>query len=149
MIILQLTALDKVSKQEYEWELTPRELGDGGDESIHIKAIFEVNAMRNKQYDFKGKLYYNITMACDRCLEDFSRPFEEDVHFILKKDFEGDELDIIPFNDLTCDITDFVRDIVLTSVPMKNLCKRTCKGLCEKCGKNLNQGACNCKKQEE
>lgn len=149
MIILQLGALDKVSRHEYEWKLTPKELKDWSDETVYIKAIFEVSAIRNKQYDFKGKLYYNIRLKCDRCLEDFSRSFDEDVHFILKKDYEGDELDMISFNDLTCDITDFVRDLVLTSVPMKKLCRKNCKGLCGKCGRNLNQGACNCKKQED
>ncbi|MGE3062427.1 MAG: DUF177 domain-containing protein [bacterium] len=149
MIILHLSALDKVSTQEFEWELTPEELGEGGDESLLIKAIFEVNAMKNRQYDFKGKLYFNIQLICDRCLESFSRLIEENIHFILKKEYEGDELDIIRFNDLTCDVTEYIRDIVLTSIPMKRLCRDDCRGLCDKCGKNLNKGACNCKKQEE
>ncbi|MDD3803835.1 MAG: DUF177 domain-containing protein [bacterium] len=149
MIILHLSALDKVSTQEYEWELTPAELGEGGNESLFIKAVFEVNAMKNRQYDFKGKLCYGLKLKCDRCLEIFSRSFEENVHFILKKDYEGNELDIIRFNDLACNVTDYIRDIILTSVPMKNLCSEKCRGLCEKCGKNLNKGACGCKKQEE
>ena len=146
MIILQLGALDKVSRQEYEWVLTPKELQDGSNEVLYVKAIFEVNSIKNRQYDFKGKLYYDMNMKCDRCLEDFRRSFEEDIYFILKRDYEGDELDIIPYNDLICNITDYVRDFILTSIPMKKLCKTNCKGLCEKCGMNLNQGACNCKK---
>lgn len=149
MIILNLSALDKVSAQEYEWKLTADELGEGGNKGILIKAVFEVNAMKNRQYDFKGKLYYEIELECDRCLEKFGRKIEEDVHFILKKEFEGDELDIIRFDDLTCNITDYIRDIVLTSIPMKRLCRKDCRGLCERCGRNLNKGACNCKKQEE
>ena len=33
------------------------------------------------------------------------------------------------------------------AVPMKNLCSEDCKGLCPKCGKNLNEGLCNCNEE--
>jgi uncharacterized protein len=32
--------------------------------------------------------------------------------------------------------------------PSRFLCSDDCKGLCQRCGKNLNEGACNCGKDE-
>jgi uncharacterized protein len=41
-------------------------------------------------------------------------------------------------------LDDDVRDYALLAVPMKRLCNDYCKGLCIKCGKNLNEGDCGC-----
>jgi uncharacterized protein len=41
-------------------------------------------------------------------------------------------------------LDDDVRDYALLAVPMKRLCNVYCKGLCIKCGKNLNEGDCGC-----
>ena len=37
-----------------------------------------------------------------------------------------------------------VRDFAILAVPMKRLCSENCKGLCPRCGENLNDGSCNC-----
>lgn len=34
---------------------------------------------------------------------------------------------------------------ILLFLPMKILCKKTCKGICQNCGQNLNQEKCKCK----
>lgn len=33
---------------------------------------------------------------------------------------------------------------VLINWPMRVLCKEDCKGICSRCGANLNQGSCDC-----
>ncbi len=52
--------------------------------------------------------------------------------------YDGEELDI----------TEDIRDMVILSLPMKPLCSDTCKGLCPKCGTNLNEEKCNCVLEE-
>ena len=37
---------------------------------------------------------------------------------------------------------------VIVSLPMKHLCNEECKGICFKCGKNLNEGECDCPKKD-
>ena len=32
--------------------------------------------------------------------------------------------------------------------PVRFLCREDCKGLCQRCGKNLNEGACDCTERE-
>jgi len=45
------------------------------------------------------------------------------------------------------DLDEYIRDYAVLAVPMKNLCSEDCKGLCSKCGKNLNEGTCNCNEE--
>jgi len=37
-----------------------------------------------------------------------------------------------------------VREQVFLSLPARSLCGEDCKGLCPRCGKNLNSESCNC-----
>jgi len=45
------------------------------------------------------------------------------------------------------DLTEAVRQYSLLTIPMKPLCTRDCAGICQNCGKNLNEGSCDCPKQ--
>lgn len=45
------------------------------------------------------------------------------------------------------DLSDAIRQYALMAIPMKPLCKEDCAGLCQSCGRNLNQGSCDCPKQ--
>ena len=63
--------------------------------------------------------------------------------FLATTSREVEEKYFIYDND-TLDITDIVRESILAELPQKVLCKDDCRGLCPKCGKNLNQGQCDC-----
>ena len=41
-------------------------------------------------------------------------------------------------------ISEIVRESILAALPMKILCRDDCRGLCLKCGQNLNRGQCDC-----
>ena len=42
------------------------------------------------------------------------------------------------------DLSEAVRQYTITSLPMKPLCKRDCRGICQRCGANLNERECRC-----
>ncbi len=46
------------------------------------------------------------------------------------------------------DLAEAIRQYTLLAVPMKPLCREECAGLCQNCGKNLNQGPCDCPAQD-
>ena len=50
--------------------------------------------------------------------------------------------------DYNLEIEDLLRDDIFLEFPAKLLCKKDCKGLCQRCGKNLNDGECGCDKDE-
>lgn len=91
----------------------------------------------------------NARLTCDRCGVEFEENFEKDFELLfLFEEREGyedndDVFYLAPDNDKLF-IGDSVRDYSILSIPLKNLCKEDCKGLCAKCGTNLNVDTCTC-----
>ena len=54
----------------------------------------------------------------------------------------------LPIVSNTVDLRSAVEDNFCTSLPIRFLCSQDCKGLCHVCGKNLNDGACDCENEE-
>ena len=83
----------------------------------------------------RGKATCNRKFFCDRCLEPSSS------EIVCDFDEEIADEDI---SENVVDITELVRDTFLAGLPIQNLCREDCKGLCPVCGKNLNTGECEC-----
>ena len=84
-----------------------------------------------------------VHMACARCLA----PVEQEITFSLDERFVRTgtvQEETETFSGDQMDLSDIVRRSILGALPMKVLCKEDCKGLCPKCGKNLNEGECGC-----
>ncbi|MDD5108815.1 MAG: DUF177 domain-containing protein [Candidatus Omnitrophica bacterium] len=71
---------------------------------------------------------------CSRCLDEFEWEFKKDVQLNFPLDISTAFIDLDPD----------IREEVILDYPIKPLCKIDCKGLCVKCGKNKNEGGCNC-----
>ena len=91
---------------------------------------------------------------CARCLEDVSGSFSFDVErtVVTPKMTEGltedriDELVIV--EDGFLDIDELLLEVLELSFPFRFLCREDCKGLCVRCGKNLNHGDCGCETKD-
>ena len=88
-----------------------------------------------KAFNLKGTIKCKKSFICDRCL---TPSIEEQVH-----DF-NEELETEDVVENVADLTEIIRDTLIASQPIQNLCKEDCKGLCPICGQNLNEGSCNC-----
>ena len=55
---------------------------------------------------------------------------------------EGDEVSYI--QDSHIDVEELVQNEIFVNLPMKVLCSEDCKGICNRCGTNLNQMTCDC-----
>lgn len=85
--------------------------------------------------------------VCDRCLEEFQREYIFSfVHTLVTSLDNGDDEDeqYVVCPDNTLDIGELALTDLKLSMPTKILCKTDCKGLCPKCGSNLNEGDCGC-----
>ena len=80
--------------------------------------------------------------------EEFSRKFSCDFEErLLKEDFHTESAenpDAIYFKGTSVDLGEIVLNNIILNLPLKNLCKDDCQGLCPVCGKNLNHGGCDC-----
>jgi len=117
-------------------EFTPEKL-DLQTETITFKTPLKVEALARLagdtvivHLDIKGMM----NALCSRCLVDFNIEINQglDLNFPVDKSTR--------FIDLDADI----REEIIVDYPIKALCRSTCKGLCAKCGKNLNEGGCSC-----
>ncbi len=98
---------------------------------------------------FEARVSFKYHFNCDRCSAPSDRNFAYQFRHILVTELSeesGD--DYIEAPDYKLDTDALLRDDILLELPSKFLCKESCKGLCPKCGKNLNEGSCNCDTHE-
>lgn len=106
--------------------------------------------------EVQGKLQAELSLTCDRCLAEYAYPLvaslqlivelpESDRHWRLQ-DMEGtgSELETLQVTEPVLDLEDILRQQVYLGLPAKQLCREDCRGLCNHCGRNLNEGQCNC-----
>ena len=92
---------------------------------------------------------YEYDAPCDRCGIDTQRKQTVKVDKSLAAAIEGEDSDtILLVPDMKLDLDDFIYTETVVNLPMKHLCKADCKGVCSKCGKDLNSGKCECPEKE-
>jgi uncharacterized protein len=96
---------------------------------------------------------FKVKFECDRCGTEFKSSLRSDYKMIYLMNEAPEETDSINVSYLSRDadkinIKSDVREFALLSIPMKKLCREDCKGLCFKCGKDLNKEQCACKTDE-
>ncbi len=97
----------------------------------------------------KLTIEYIFAADCDRCGVFAQHNHTVYVDKLLATAIERQESDtIITVPDMKLDVDEFVYSEVILDLPSKHLCKEDCKGICFKCGKNLNEGECGCETRE-
>ena len=98
----------------------------------------------------QGSIATTIHGICDRCASEFHRKVEFPIDVVLVTELANEENEdewVFPLEGDSADLDDIVRTVFVLNLDSKLLCKEDCKGLCPKCGKNLNDGPCNCQKE--
>ena len=98
----------------------------------------------------QGSIATTIHGICDRCASEFHRKVEFPIDVVLVTKLESEETEdewVFPLEGDSADLDDIVRTVFVLNLDSKLLCKEDCKGLCPQCGKNLNDGPCNCRKE--
>lgn len=107
-----------------------------------------------------GRVEVDLLLPCDRCLRLYpfqvssefrllfalasTDPWQEGEETSFSADIETELLD-----EPVIDLDDVLRQQVYLALPVKRLCRETCKGLCPRCGVNLNETACECERVTE
>ena len=97
----------------------------------------------------KGEIKPELIVSCARCGREF--PYTEAIALeakITDKLANEDEDEFVLLTDFALDIDELVRSTLILEMPSRFLCREDCKGLCPKCGCNLNEGGCNCELKE-
>lgn len=111
-------------------------------EDISVKGTFRNNGgYMSMQADVTAR----YDTLCARCLRSMSRSFSCSLEKGVAAELTNEENDDFILTEGGCvDVASLVCEEFLLSFPLKELCSDSCKGLCPKCGKDLNDGKCDC-----
>ena len=91
---------------------------------------------------------FTLRVPCDRCLEVFEQSYTLNPEHTVVRELHGEDTgEYVVAPDAVVDLDELVLTDVVLELPMVMLCKQDCKGLCSRCGANLNHGACGCKQE--
>jgi uncharacterized protein len=118
--------------------------------------LIENRGHREQVADIRLRAAYkgDFELLCARCVEPVPTPLSGNFDLIFRPqaaDAEAgeraitlDETEIGYYEESGLSLEDVVREQVLLSLPTRTLCKEDCKGLCPRCGQNLNLQTCSC-----
>lgn len=154
-MIVDLTTL-KDAQTSFDFSIVPDEIDlEAG--AIKLKDAAEVEGNLKKgivQTDVRGKVSARIEAECNRCLQaaEVFLDFPFDAVFVTRENYtqekeaelRADDLEVSVFEGDEIDLTELVREQILLNLPTQVFCREDCRGLCQKCGVNLNLVDCNC-----
>ena len=135
-------------------ELDLRELTFGGCCPVTepVKASGEVRDTAGV-FVLSGSVRTTLHGPCDRCARPVEKPVEFPLHAVLAESLANDDGEEDPWlfllQDGCADLDDIVTTTFVLSMDSKFLCKDDCKGLCCRCGKDLNDGPCDCQPESD
>ncbi len=136
-----------VKQFDYEFDLSEQELNGSKPFASPVKisghagnytGIVELHATAD----------FTLETACDRCAKPISLPLATKIFHTLVtslNDETNDELLLV--NELRFDLDALITEDIFLDLPSKLLCSEDCKGMCPKCGADLNAGSCSCEKE--
>ncbi|MBM4193284.1 MAG: DUF177 domain-containing protein [Gemmatimonadetes bacterium] len=102
------------------------------------------------RFYFSGSVSGVVQQECRRCLREVITEIDVESHVLFADaaHVDEDDPDVFPLvlgrSGAEVDLRPAVREEWMVEVPAFALCAAACKGLCTKCGGNLNTGACIC-----
>jgi len=131
-------------------------LADGESDILSIpQAAVSCHVSRAGEAVFvEGKINAVVETLCCRCLETVRLPVDFDFRYTLmpvresmKDDVElqAEDLEFGFYQGEVVDLSPLIYEQIMLQIPMKVLCRETCRGLCPQCGANLNAGTCGCR----
>ena len=96
----------------------------------------------------RGTLTAEMIRICDRCAKEFAQKKVLELDVPLAAELEDEENpDIFLLDGDELDLDELLETCFILDLEVKCLCREDCAGLCPKCGKDLNGGACDCRKE--
>jgi len=134
---------------------TPAELavGDPVFEGLDVALGAPVRVRGRLQATGEGRFYWHgnlqtmVVGECRRCLVPVTTEVAAEIGALFSQDQDArDDPEAYPMaRDAThIDLAPAVREELVLSVPKFLLCREDCRGLCPRCGKDLNAGPCDC-----
>jgi len=158
-MLLDLVSL-AASPKRFEFTLRPGDI-DLETEGIGLASDIAVNGEARKNsagVEVSGSINGRLNVDCTRCLKPVEIPLDTDfeVNFINEEHAPADKELQLQQADLAADVLagdqldliELAREQILLGLPEQTFCRKDCRGLCPTCGKDLNEGECDCGKDD-
>ena len=110
---------------------------------------------KGEEVRVRGQIRTEVELSCDRCLAPRTTPMEVefDTSFIPQAaaTSETENVELLPehlvvatYEGDAVDLDELVREQIVLALPSRHLCREDCKGLCPRCGADLNAEHCSC-----
>ena len=95
---------------------------------------------------FEAELEATVICSCARCLTQFTRDISRKITANLSESEDADDNPGYYYIEgAALNPDDIISTELLLDLEQRQLCKEDCKGLCLRCGADLNEGDCDCK----
>ncbi|MFP3948131.1 MAG: YceD family protein [Gemmatimonadota bacterium] len=133
------------------------DLFDGADLPLSspLSVDLNVSPLQSGELVVRGRVGGVLARDCRRCLEPVDVPFEEEVYilFVPEDEVEGEKDDGKGVHEYDLgsgklELGEAIREETILAAPLYVECKPECRGLCPRCGANLNERECDCDPME-
>lgn len=137
--------------KELHLEVNEKSFYDGS-ETIQLLEPIKLDGALTKSGDIltlNCAIHAVLELTCSRCLQKFGYSVDMTIEEEFTNSEKANKDDEIIFIDSdTIDITEIIENNIILTLPIKRLCKEDCKGLCQRCGINLNLSTCQCENDD-
>jgi uncharacterized protein len=143
----------------FDQQLRLPPLAAGNDENVAVReARLRGQAVPGgRGVELTAHLDARVGLRCSRCLECFVQPISTDLHLTIVADAveygsgetELSEEDVSLFyaEEGKADLGEIAREQIYLDLPLKPICRPSCKGLCPTCGSDRNRIKCACSRE--
>ena len=98
----------------------------------------------------RGTLSASLRCVCDRCAAEFDWEVSYPLDIPLASELQDEENpDYFLLDGDELDLEELLETVFILNMDTRFLCRDDCKGLCSRCGKNLNEGPCGCRTESD
>jgi uncharacterized protein len=144
---------------EHTYRAEEIELDEEAARLVSDAAVRGRASRKGEEVRLRGEIRTEVELLCDRCASPERAPLEVefDTSFVPQEaeaaktenvELQKEDLLLSAYEGGAVDLDELVREQILLALPSRHLCGEDCKGLCQKCGANLNEGHCSCEQGE-
>ena len=148
---------------EEEGPLNERLGGETTNSGLHFSGPIQVRldlSRTGRIVLVKSRVEARVRCTCARCLDPFALNLSSEFKMSLRPrpdpglappegiELSREDLETDFYEGEEVDLSPLIQDQVLLTLPPKVICREDCRGLCQRCGKNLNREACQCASAE-
>jgi len=110
---------------------------------------------KDRNLQIEGTVETAIRYTCSRCAKECTKAFSAVLGLSYQPqpewsdknaeiELKYDDMEVAFYDGIAFDVKMMTLEQIELAMPMKFVCQEDCKGLCYKCGADLNEGTCSC-----